>query len=107
MNDATNLFANIPANLPEEFVEKLLKTPNFQIERIVSLGHSSPEGSWYDQDKNEWVVLLQGAATIRFEDRLVEMNPGDFINIPAHQRHRVDWTDPTTPTVWLGVRYRD
>ena len=78
-----------------------------RIERIVSQGHSSPHGFWYDQDQNEWVVLLKGAARLEFEDEKVELRHRDFINIPAHRKHRVDWTTPDEPTVWLGVRYEE
>ncbi len=89
-----NLFANIPANLPQELIETILSKPNVRIERIVSQGQSSPEGFWYDQEQSEFVVLLQGAARLRFEDGEVEMKPGSFIDIPAHKRHRVEWTSP-------------
>lgn len=83
----------------------LLESPGVRIEQIVSQGHSSPEGFWYDQEQSEWVAVLTGAARLKFEDRTVEMNPGDFVNIPAHTRHRVEWTTPHEPTVWLAVHY--
>ena len=76
-----------------------------RIERIVSTGHRSPEGHWYDQLEHEWVMVLTGAARIEFEDRVIEMQSGESINIPAHTRHRVDWTTPDEPTVWLAVFY--
>jgi len=66
----------------------------------------APEGFWYDQDQHEWVVVLKGSARMRFEDNEVEMKPGDFVNIPAHKRHRVDWTTPDEPTIWLAVHYQ-
>ncbi|CAK0746986.1 cupin 2 domain-containing protein [Gammaproteobacteria bacterium] len=100
----TNLFA-VPAKLSEELFQTILGGPNFRIERIISHGHVSPEEFWYDQEEQEWVVLLRGAARLRFEDTLVEMKPGDFLNIPAHQRHRVEWTTPDEPTIWLAVYY--
>lgn len=100
-----NLFADVPVNLPEELVETLVRSPVCRIERIVSHGHVSPEAFWYDQAENEWVTLLQGAATLRLENEIVEMKPGDAINIPARMRHRVDWTTPDEPTVWLAVYY--
>lgn len=78
-----------------------------RIERIISQGHTSPADSWYDQPQHEWVIVLKGAARLQFEDGMVEMKPGDFINIPAFKKHRVDWTTPGEPTVWLGVRYGD
>ena len=78
-----------------------------RIERIVSQGHASPPGFWYDQDQHEWVIVLRGRARVRFEDGLLEMAAGDCINIPAHRKHRVEWTTPEEPTVWLAVHYTD
>ena len=102
-----NLFADIPATLPDELFQTLLQTPAFRVERIVSRGHASPEGFWYDQDADEWVVLLAGAARLRFEGgEPVDLAPGDHVHIPARQRHRVEWTDPARPTVWLAVHYK-
>ena len=80
---------------------------------ICALNESSrwaihqPDGFWFDQGKHEWVVLLKGAARLRFEnaDEPIEMLPGSFVNIPAHQRHRVEWTDSTQPTIWLAIHY--
>lgn len=100
-----NLLTNLPADLPDEFFETLLEADHLRIERIVSDGHASPEGFWYDQDQSEWVVLLKGAARLRFETGEIEMMPGDHVNIPAHRRHRVEWTSPEGPTVWLAVHY--
>lgn len=101
-----NLFADIPAHLPEEFFQTLADSTHVRIERIVSHGHASPEGFWFDQDQPEFVILLCGVARLRLEgDNLVEMKPGDFINIPAHRRHRVEWTTPDEPTVWLAVHH--
>lgn len=101
----TNLLADLPTTLPQELIQTILEKPNLRIERIVSLGHASPEGFWYDQSENEFVMLLQGAARLRFEDELVEMLPGSFIDIPAHRRHRVEWTDSQQPTIWLAIFY--
>lgn len=103
----TNLFTDLPANLPDELLTTLLKAANIRIERIVSHGHTSPEGFWYDQDEHEWVIVLQGAATLRFEDCSQNMKPGDFVNIPAHKKHRVEWTTPEEATIWLAVFYND
>jgi cupin 2 domain-containing protein len=103
--EMTNLFADFPSNLPAELITTLLEAANVRIERIVSHGHASPVGFWYDQVQHEWVVVLKGAARLRFENGVVEMKPGDFVNIPAHRRHRVDWTPPDEPTIWLGVFY--
>ncbi|HEV3439492.1 MAG TPA: cupin domain-containing protein [Gemmata sp.] len=101
----TNLFSGLPQHLPDELITTLLNAGTVRIERIVSHGHRSPDGFWYDQDQHEWVVVLLGAARLRFEDGTVEMKPGDFVNIPAHKKHRVEWTTPDEPTVWLAVHY--
>jgi len=100
-----NLLSPAPAALPVEVVETLLVTPNLRIERIVSQGQASPEGFWYDQETNEWVLLVQGAARVRFENEVVELKPGEYLHIPAHRRHRVDWTTPGEPTIWLAIHY--
>jgi cupin 2 domain-containing protein len=102
-----NLLADIPAELPDEVHETLLSAPSLRIERIISLGHKSPEGFWYDQDENEWVLLVAGAARLKFEDQaeVVEMRPGSFVNIAAHRRHSVEYTDPKQPTIWLAIYY--
>lgn len=100
-----NLFSSIPIDLPDELTETLVQANVVRIERIVSHGHASPEGFWYDQEQNEWVLLIQGAARLRFENEMVEMKPGDWINISAHRKHRVEWTTPDEPTVWLAVFY--
>jgi cupin 2 domain-containing protein len=70
-----------------------------RVERIVSYGHASPDGFWYDQDRHEWVVVLNGAAKIRFEEGTVGTRPGNYITIPAHRKHRVEWTTPDEPTI--------
>jgi cupin 2 domain-containing protein len=106
MTRSSNLFADLPHQSPDELFTTLLDAADVRIERIVSHGHASPEGFWYDQDRHEWVVVLTGAATLRFEDETVEMRAGDFLNIPAHRKHRVEWTAPDEPTVWLAVFYR-
>ena len=100
-----NLFTDLPPNLPNELVQTLLTAANVRIERIVSHGHASPEGFWYDQGQHEWVVVLKGAARLQFEDGVVEMKLGDFVNIPAHKKHRVEWTTPDEPTIWLAIFY--
>ncbi|MBC8355224.1 MAG: cupin domain-containing protein [Planctomycetes bacterium] len=100
-----NLFSEIPETLQEELKETLISAKSIRIERIVSRGQASPEDFWYDQDEHEWVVVLQGAARLQFENELVELSPGAFVNIPAHQKHRVEWTTPDEPTIWLAVFY--
>ncbi|GJM43890.1 MAG: hypothetical protein DHS20C21_07320 [Gemmatimonadota bacterium] len=99
-----NLFRNIPDRADQEFVESLVTRPGARVERIVSRGHRSPEGFWYDQDDDEWVVLVRGRATLSFADgRTLEMQAGDHAWIPAHAKHRVDWTAPDVETVWVAV----
>lgn len=89
----------------DEQVVDLLNQDGVRIERIVSTGQSSPPGFWYDQDEAEWVLLLSGAAGLRFEDddATRELRPGDHAFIAAHRRHRVEWTATGESTVWLAV----
>lgn len=101
----TNLMEDWPGNLPRELVSTLVADANTRIERIVSLGHASPEGFWYDQDEHEWVLVLRGAARLQFAEETIELGPGDYVNIPAHRKHRVAWTTPSEHTVWLAVFY--
>ena len=101
----SNLFTDLPTNLPDEIFSTLLEAHNLRIERIVSHGHASPEGFWYDQDQHEWVIVLQGAARLSIDGESKELKPGDYLNIPAHQKHRVEWTTSDEPTVWLAVFY--
>ena len=102
-----NLFEDLPTSIPKELIEVIAANHNVRIERIVSHGHASPEEFWYDQDEHEWVIVVQGAARLRFEDSVVELKPGDFVNIPAHRKHRVEWSTPDELTIWLAVFYRD
>ncbi len=101
-----NLFHNIPDSLPHEVFETLLDADGVRIERIVSEGHASPADFWYDQDQNEWVVLLQGSARLRTADEVIELRRGDSHFIPAHTKHRVEWTTPDEPTIWLAVHFQ-
>jgi len=93
--------------MTEELVEIISETDNIRIERIVSRAHSSPNDFWYDQEKNEYVIILKGKAGLAFEDRddVIVMGPGDYLGIPAHARHRVEWTDPEEDTIWLAIYY--
>ena len=103
MTKAANLFAELPCDLPEELIEILVDAPDVRIERIVSTGHASPPGFWYNQAESEWVVVLRGEAVLAFEDEERTLKPGDYVLIPAHRKHRVHSTSPTEPTVWLAV----
>ena len=102
-----NIFSRLPDYLESEVCEDLLKSEHLRIERILSKGQTSPESGWYDQEENEWVLVLQGAGTLIFEDgRRVHLSAGDYLHIPSHDRHRVSWTDPDQITVWLAIFYR-
>lgn len=101
-----NLFADIPETLREELFEDIFSAEGVRIERILSRGQTSPDSGWYDQDENEWVVVLQGAGRILLEDGTeVLLKKGDYLNIPKHKKHRVAWTEPNEVTVWLAVFY--
>ena len=100
-----NVLADLPDDLPHELIETLAESQHVRIERIVSRGHASPEDFWYDQQQHEWVLVLQGAARLQFEDHTLELRAGDFVNIPAHKKHRLEWTTPDEPTIWLAVHY--
>ena len=102
-----NLFARIPEILPEEFSQEILRGGMFKMERIVSRGHVTPRGRWYDQDLDEWVLVVKGSGVVRFErgSRSILMNPGDFLLIPAHERHRVEWTSKEEDTIWLAIHF--
>ena len=102
----SNLFGNIPPHIDGEFFETLVSSQDVRVERIVSKGHASPARGWYDQEKNEFVVLLAGAARLEFDDgRVEQLAPGDWLDIAAHRRHRVAWTEAGIETVWLAVHY--
>lgn len=104
-----NVFDGLPpGRLDAERCETLLETGAMRLERIVSTGHVTPEGHWYDQENDEWVIVLQGRARLRFEDdpATMALGPGDHVIIAARRRHRVEWTDPEQPTVWLALHYR-
>lgn len=106
MNALKNIFDNFPKNDDREFIEEILSTKDFKLERIISEGHISPPNYWYDQDKNEFVLLLKGKAELSFDNgEKFELNPGDYMIINAHQKHRVDWTDPNQKTFWLTILY--
>lgn len=100
-----NIFEGIPAELPDELFETLLERPGVRLERIVSRGHVTSNGLWYDQGWDEWVLLLRGEALLRLEepDETVRLHPGDHLLIPARRRHRVEWTSDAVETVWLAL----
>ncbi len=104
-----SMYDGIPADLaqwPHELLQELLRSPTLRIERIVSQGHQAPASGWYDQDEHEWVLLLRGCAKLEFADGSTHtLAAGDYLHLPAHTRHRVAWTDPTQPSIWLAVFY--
>ena len=106
MAGESNLFTLV-ANTTNELFEELLSGGKFKVERIVSTGQATPPGQWYDQERNEWVVLLSGSAQLRFEDedQPRDLQPGDYVNIAAHRRHRVESTSADQQTVWLAIHY--
>lgn len=107
MTRPRNLFADIPGALPAELVDELVRTSGVRLERIVSRGHRTPDGEWYRQEWDEWVVVLAGRATLRIEGEsdVIALGAGDSLLLPAHVRHRVEWTDPGADTVWLALHY--
>ncbi len=107
--DVKNIFSGIKNQSPEEIFETIIKTNQFKIERIISSGQSTDKEKWYNQDIDEWVILLKGSAGLLFESNNEEiiMKPGDYINIPAYQKHRVEWTDANEETIWMAVHYQN
>jgi len=104
-----NIFADIQGSTPEEVFETLLDKGHLKIERIISTGQSTPVGEWYDQDRAEWVIMLTGNAGLSFrgDSEIRVLKPGDYLLIPAHTIHRVEWTDSREKTIWLAVHYTD
>lgn len=104
-----NLFGDLPTRSENELVATLVTAPGIRIERIVSTGQASPPDFWYDQDWAEWVLVVSGSAAVLFEGdpEPHPMTAGDYLLIPAHRRHRVEWTDAAVPTVWLAVHFDD
>lgn len=99
-----NLLSEIPEHSPDEQFTALLERPGIRIERIVSWGHATPDDAPYDQPDDEWVMLVEGAARIWIEGQdEIALSAGDHLLVPAHRRHRVTWTSPEGPTVWLAV----
>ena len=103
-----NLFEDIPEAMPEEIFETLVETKSFRLERIISDGQLTPEDEWYDEDENEWFVLLKGSAALLLEGdtQPVILKPGDYLNLPVHRKHKVLWTDADEKTIWLAIHYR-
>ena len=99
-----NLFEVTDQKLTDERIDTLLQSPGVRVERIVSMGHASPENFWYDQAEAEWVLVIQGRAALEFDDgEIIALTPGDYCMIPAPRRHRLQFTDDKTPTIWLAI----
>ncbi|SHE22889.1 cupin domain-containing protein [methanotrophic endosymbiont of Bathymodiolus puteoserpentis (Logatchev)] len=103
-----NILADIPAQLPKELFTCLLQNEQVQIERIISRGQTSAKDEWYDQASDEWVILLQGEAVLEFSEpqAFKKLQAGDYLLIPAHCKHRVDWTHPDKDSIWLAVHFK-
>jgi cupin 2 domain-containing protein len=103
-----NLFKNLPDTCREEIFETILENNDLKIERIISEGQSTPTNQWLDQEWDEWVVLLLGSTGILFEgdNAPITMKPGDYLFIPAHTKHRVEWTDGKEKTIWLAIHMK-
>jgi cupin 2 domain-containing protein len=108
MIDIAHLLANLPGASSDEQFTQLLHGGAFRLVRIVSTGQATPPGEWYDQDDEEWVLVVAGAARLRIEGQAEPLclGPGDYVQVPAHVRHRVEWTDPGQATVWLALHYQ-
>jgi cupin 2 domain-containing protein len=105
--ELAHIFSSIPSYVSEEIVETLVRRDKVKIERILSKGQSSPASGWYDQEDNEWMIVLKGEAKIVLEnDSAIHLKVGDYLNIPAHTKHRVEWTPADTETVWLAIHYQ-
>ncbi|MFT5048235.1 MAG: cupin 2 domain-containing protein [Porticoccaceae bacterium] len=104
--DIGNLFESLPEDMSKEVFTDIIQGENIKIGRIVSKGQSSPKMGWYDQDDNEWVIILKGEAIISFENSDdVHLVAGGHLNIPAHTKHKVTWTKANMDTIWLAVHY--
>lgn len=102
-----NIFGNLPSDASVEHFETIVQAEGSRVERIVTYGQGSPDGFWYDQAQNEWVMVLRGHAKLEIEGHteLVELKSGDYVDLVAHTRHRVAWTTPAEPTIWLAIHY--
>jgi cupin 2 domain-containing protein len=107
MHKISNILTDLPPALPGEVFNTLIESDSVKIERIVSNGQATPEGEWFDQERDEWVLVLAGSAGLLFDDSKEprRLGAGDHILIPAGCRHRVAWTDPDVKTVWLAVHF--
>lgn len=102
-----NLFESLPEDMSDEVFSDIVQGNNIKIERIISKGQTSPKSEWYDQEENEWVIVLKGEAKLSFQNNnVVHLVAGSHLNIPAHTKHKVTWTTPNQETIWLAVHYK-
>lgn len=102
----TNIFNDIPSDLPNEIFDDIIVTERLRVERIVSKGQTSPSIGWHNQSENEWIIVLSGYGVIEYTDGVrVTLKKGDYLNINAHKKHRVIETSPDETTVWLAIFY--
>lgn len=101
-----NLLAKSQIDISKEYLETLLQTADVKIEKIVSDGHITPAGEYYNQDWNEWVAVIKGEAVLKLiePDELITLKQGDYLFIPAHRKHRVEYTDKSG-TIWLAFHF--
>ncbi|HOH83982.1 MAG TPA: cupin domain-containing protein [Bacteroidales bacterium] len=103
-----NIFTGLASQSKEEIFNPLFSSKNIKIEQIISSGQTSPARGWYDQEQHEWVVLVEGEATLEFENsQKKKLQKGDYIFIPAHTKHKVFYTSANPPCIWLAVFFND
>lgn len=105
LHPKNNILENLPCEVPEEIFQTLIQTHTIKIERIISKGQKSADDFWYDQDQAEWILIITGNAQLEFEDTIIELISGDYVNIAAHKKHRIKWTTPDEETIWLAIFY--
>lgn len=102
-----NLFASLPIDRNVEHFDTLTQLGDIKLQRIVSFGQRSADACWYDQEHSEWVIVLRGQAKLEIDGhpQPIALGPGDYVDLPAHTRHRVAWTAPEEATIWLAIHY--
>lgn len=105
--DIKNIFSLLQVNTTNEYFEDIISEADFRIERIISDGHTTPDDFWYNQDEDEFVLLLKGFAKLMFEDgSIIELNEGDYVIIDKHKKHKVIYTSTETKTFWITCYYK-
>lgn len=102
-----NIFSEIPTSIPKEVFNSIIDKDGIKIERIISKGHTTEKDKWYNQEKNEWLIMLKGKAELLFKNnnQIIKMKKGDYLNISAHTEHRVTKTSKKEETIWLTIHY--